>query len=327
MTLAVDMPEVGGLPHAAAFETHRRYLWGLCYRMTGCAADADDVIQETFVRALQHPPEGDGASWRPWLVRVAMNLSHDLLRRRRRQKYVGPWLPSPIETDDGSSPPGIEAELDHGVTTEGRYDLLESVSLAFLCALEALTPRQRAVLLLMDVFDYTVKETAEALAISESNTKVTHLRARRAMRDYEARRRPLKVMQEEARTALMQFMTALGEQDLAAIEKLLAGDVVLLNDGAGEFHAARKPIFGPIRVARFNFKIITRRTATSKSRACMLNGLPAFLVEFHDRRPGEPPRATFSVTTDADGKVSGIFSVVATRKLHGLRFPSDETDA
>src|SRR5438128_12126286 len=88
-TLAVD----------ALYEEHRRFLWGLCYRMTGSAADAEDVVQDTFVRAIEHPPGRTNEPLRPWLVKVALNLARDLLRRRRRREYVGPWLPSPIETD------------------------------------------------------------------------------------------------------------------------------------------------------------------------------------------------------------------------------------
>src|SRR5262249_59509545 len=124
-----------------AFRANERFLWGLCYRMTGCAADADDLVQDTFVRVLARPPRMDDPL-RPWLVRVAMNLGRDLLRRRRRRPYVGPWLPSPIETGDEESPPSFEPTLEGGLTTEGRYDLLESVSFAFLVALEALTPQQ-----------------------------------------------------------------------------------------------------------------------------------------------------------------------------------------
>ena len=171
-----------------AFASERTFLWGLCYRMTGCAADAEDIVQETFVRALERPPARQEDPWRPWLVRVAMNLARDLLRRRRRRAYVGPWLPSPIETGDEAAMPAVEPTLSGGDTTAGRYDVLESVSFAFLIALEALTPQQRAVLLLRDVFDYDVRETADALGISASSVKVTHHRARTRMAAYDRQR-------------------------------------------------------------------------------------------------------------------------------------------
>src|SRR5262249_13064147 len=139
------------------FDEHRLFLWGLCYRITGSAADADDVVQDTFVRALQSSRERPDDP-RRWLTRIAVNAARDVLRRRKRRAYVGPWLPTPIETASDDVPPSHEPALHGEHTLEGRYDLLESVSLAFLQALEALTPTQRAVLLLCDVFDYSAAE-------------------------------------------------------------------------------------------------------------------------------------------------------------------------
>src|SRR5215510_10237455 len=172
---------------AQTFDEHRRYLWGICYRMTGSAADAEDIVQETFVRALEKPPADMEAPLRPWLVKVAVNLSRDQLRRRRRREYFGPWLPAPVITE-GESP----LEFDQAPTQEtspvAHYDLLESVTLAFLLALEALTPAQRAVLLLRDAFDYSTSETAKALDMTESNVKVTLHRARQIMAAYDKHR-------------------------------------------------------------------------------------------------------------------------------------------
>src|SRR5262245_41591051 len=146
--------------------------------MTGSAADADDVVQETFLRALARPPAQNDAPLMPWLVQVALNASRDVLRRRRRRGYTGPWLPEPIEleTPDGAA--------------DARSDLLASASYAFLLALEALSARQRAVLLLRDVFDYSVSETATVLAVSEGAVKTAHHRARRSMQDYDRKRVP-----------------------------------------------------------------------------------------------------------------------------------------
>ncbi len=123
--------------------THERLLWGLSYRLTGSAADADDIVQETFLRALKNTRLLPADAWRPWLVRVATNLGMDTLRRRRRRAYVGSWLPSPIGTEGEA--PMLPAPPADGPAE--RYEQLESVSFAFLLALEALTPRQRAVLL------------------------------------------------------------------------------------------------------------------------------------------------------------------------------------
>jgi len=148
-------------------------------------------VQETFVRALERPPADLDGTLRPWLVRVAMNLGLDVLRSRRRRRYIGPWLPTPVESTDEDALPSFEPLIAGGGTTEGRYDLLESVSMAFLVALETLTPRQRAALLLRDVFDYSVEETARALAMTVANVKTTHHRARHAMRAYDAVRTPI----------------------------------------------------------------------------------------------------------------------------------------
>src|SRR5207244_2976494 len=183
-----------------------------CYRMTGSAADAKAVVQDTCVRAIEHPPGRTNEPLRPWLVKVALNLARDLLRRRRRREYVGPWLPSPIETDvSRQSVAGGPANLESDppshepATLEGRYDLLESVSFAFLVALDRLTPSARAVLLLRDVFDYSIKETAAALDRSEANVKTTHHRARRAMAGYDsARHLPSAPPDQSAQKVLMQ---------------------------------------------------------------------------------------------------------------------------
>ena len=129
---------------ADVYSEQRPFLWSLCYRMLGSAADAEDVVQDTFVRAIEHPPARTDLPIRPWLVKVALNRSRDVLRRRQRRHYVGPWLPSPIDTGDESAPPAHEPIVDGVHALEGRYDLLESVSFAFLLALEAwLTFRRR----------------------------------------------------------------------------------------------------------------------------------------------------------------------------------------
>lgn len=315
-------------PHADAFRQHRRLLWGMLYRLTGCAADADDLLQETFVRAMEHPPRGSGDAWRGWLVRVAMNLGRDLLRRRKRRAYVGPWLPSPIETDDETAPPAYEPAVDGVHTTEGRYDLLESVSFAFLLALEALTPQQRAVLVLMDVFDYSVRETSEALGMSPANVKTTHHRARRAMQAYDRERRPpTRALQEQTRTALARFVNAVSGHDVGAVEALLAEGVRAVSDGGGEFFAARVVIAGPRRVARFHWNIGHRRGAGARTEFRMINGFPALVVEFHDDTPGrpshgQPPRTVLACDLDAAGRITRLYTVLATRKLSAVHWPS-----
>src|SRR5207253_2562443 len=129
--------------------------------------------------------------------------------------------------------------VDGRETLEQRYDLLESVSMAFLVTLEQLTSRQRAVLLLRDVFDYSVKETADALDLSEPNVKTTHHRARQAMASYDRNRRlPTAVAQDANRQALFQFLERLQANDVAGVEALLAENVKTTTDGGGEFRSA-----------------------------------------------------------------------------------------
>ena len=300
------------------FRDERRFVWGLCYRMTGCAADADDLVQETFVRALQSPPARTDEPWRPWLVRVAVNLGRDLLRRRRRRGYTGPWLPSPIETPE-ESPPAYEIASDSGLTTEGRYELMESVSFAFLLALEALTPQQRAVLLLRDVFDYSVRDTADALGVSEANVKTTHHRARRAMRAYDRQRcRPAASLQARTRDVLERFLGAMIGQDVASIESLLAEGVRSLSDGGGEFAAARVPVLGRRCVARLCAGLARHSPPTTRFEVRLINGLPALVADFRVRSPRLSPRLVMQCEVDADGRIAALYTVLASRKLTAL---------
>ncbi len=300
---------------------HRSFLWGLCYRMTGVAADADDLVQETFARALGSPPARNDAPLRPWLTRIALNAARDALRRRRRSHYEGPWLPSPIDTEE--EPPSFEPSLE-GRSTEGRYELLESVSYAFLMALEALTPQQRAVLLLREVFDYSVEETAEALSLSAANVKVTHHRARKRMAAFDRDRLPTDGASaiERNRAVLGALMQALIAQDPAAVEALLAEDVVMLNDGAGEFHAAKVPVFGVARVATFLLRIQAMRGAPRAAELRMLNGMPALVATWANPRAGDSPSAVFRVELDGAGRIREVHSVLATRKLACVRLPA-----
>ncbi|HMV47337.1 MAG TPA: sigma-70 family RNA polymerase sigma factor [Blastocatellia bacterium] len=302
------------------FKDHERFLWGLCYRMTGNAADADDLVQEAFVRAISSPPARLDEPLRPWLVQVAMNLSRDLLRRRKRQAYEGPWLPSPIETGDEASPPGREA-ADEQANPAARYDLLESVSFAFLLALEALTPAQRAVLLLRDVFDYSVKETAEALLMTESNVKTTHHRARQAMNRYDQSRiSPSNELQAQTRRAMEAFLVCLSRHDVAGIESLLAIDVRQLSDGGGEYAAARLPVIGREKVALFNSRIARlRESAEMKFAWRMFNGTPAVIFEFTGVTESYAPRVLTLCELNGEGRISRLYNVLATRKLTAVR--------
>jgi RNA polymerase sigma-70 factor (ECF subfamily) len=303
------------------FETERRKLWGLAYRMTGSSADADDVVQDTFARALTHPPAGGGdddAAWRPWLWRIAVNLSRDVYRHRRARPYPGPWLPAAVETGVGG-PLDVDEPAAHD-PPDARYDRLESVTFAFLLALEALTPKQRAVLLLRDVFDYSVRETAEALDVSEEAVKVTHHRARAAMAGYDAARcRPNAERSARTKEALEKLAVAMMGQDVAAVEALLAADARTLGDGGGRYRAGTKAIVGAAKVAKFYFTL-GKMQKVSSVELRMVNGLPALVLTHVPPAADWAPRSVFRVDVDDAGRITAIHSVVADDKLRAVRF-------
>lgn len=301
-----------------AYAENRGYLWGLCYRMTGSGPDADDLVQDTFIRALEHPPEDLNLPWRPWLVRVAMNLSLDHLRRRKLRTYTGPWLPTPIDTAREEDPPAFEPTA-YGISTEARYELLESVSFAFLLALEALSPSQRAVLLLRDVFDYSVRGTSEALELSEANVKTTHHRARETMEGYDRQRRiPSSEISARTQEALGSLLAALAQRDASRIEGLLADEVRALSDGGGHYAAALNPIEGRDRVLRFLLGISAKHTDAS-FQLRELNGGPAVVIRVESDNERIAPILILRCDLGPDGRISELHSVLAPDKLLGLR--------
>jgi RNA polymerase sigma-70 factor, ECF subfamily len=291
--------------------SHRDALWKLCYRMTGSAAEADDLVQDTFRRALETPPADTGRDLGPWLRRVALNLSRDALRARKRRAYTGTWLPSPIETDglfEASTPSG-----------EARYSELESVTFAFLIALEALSPTQRAVLLMRDVLDYSVDETAVALALSVANVKTSLHRARKAMADYDAcATAPTPARLARTARALRALCVHLYAHNVPALEALLAEDVRARNDGGGEFFAAQRPVRGLARVIKFHLKTLRRRPG--RVAFLRINGVPALVGDVPSDNPRIARRFVVQVALDAHGKIKEIDTVVASRKLTGLDF-------
>jgi RNA polymerase sigma-70 factor (ECF subfamily) len=299
------------------FDENRRFLWALSYRMTGNAADADDVVQETFIRTLQHPPANTDEPLRPWLVKVAVNLSRDMLRRRRRQSYIGQWLPSPFQTENNDIDISFGEIEDSSADPSERYEMLESVSFAFLLALEALTPTQRAVLLLRDVFDLTVAEAAGALKMSEQNVKTTHHRARRAMRNYESRRanqgRAVIQRTEKIVKQLVRFLT---EHDTKSAAGLLSANIRSLSDGGGEFIAAKIPVVGREKVALFLANLFKGAENLSfASRFTQINGSVAMWITADDPTAGVAPRVAMLFEPNAHDEIERIYFVLASGKL------------
>jgi RNA polymerase sigma-70 factor (ECF subfamily) len=295
-----------------AFRQNEEFLWALAYRMTGSAADADDVVQDTFARAVAKPPARMNEPLRPWLARVAINVSKDALRARKRRGYTGPWLPSPVEPEDMPD-----------VTTpaaDARYDAREAASFAFLIALEALTPQQRAVLLLRDVFDYSVAETARTLRLSTPAVKTTLHRARRAMRAYDEHRSPpSQELTERTRLALERFLGAIVAEDAAAAEACLTDDVRVMSDGGGEYLAALVPVRGKDRAVRFLLGLQKKVSSPGRFEVRTLNGLPAIVAEMHSPPARFAPRFVLRCEIDQEANIREVHLVVASRKLTRVR--------
>jgi RNA polymerase sigma-70 factor (ECF subfamily) len=305
------------IDHSGLFRRHADYLWGLCYRLTGSSAEAEDLVQETFARALAQPPADLQRPWRPWLTTVATRLSIDALRRRSRRAYTGPWLPTPVETPEGS--PYLQP-IEPGPDAEVRYSTLESLSLGFLLALEVLTPTQRAVLLLRDAFGYTGPQTAEMLGRSPDNVRVLLHRARKAMAAARARTlEPEVVAGPAVQAAAMRFMAAVAQGDLAGAQACLTEDVVMHNDGGGEYLAALKPIRGRDKVARFHVGVAKNsRVLTAEFRA--VNGAPALVCTLTAVRPRVAPRVVVAIELSDDGRIAAVMSMLAPAKLAAIRF-------
>ncbi|OLF10390.1 RNA polymerase sigma-70 factor [Actinophytocola xanthii] len=244
------------------FETQRGRLFGLAYRLLGSAAEAEDAVQDTYLRwsnaaEIENPPA--------WLAKVITNLCLNRLTsaRVRRERYVGPWLPEPVLTENGALGP-LE-------TVEQR----DSVSLAMLVLLERLTPSERAVFVLREAFGYGYREIAETVDLTEPNCRQLYRRA--SQRLTEPRARFHATPQRRADLA-ERFLTAAQGGDLEALETLLAQDVVSWADGGGEVSTARRPIEGRARVARYlagGFRMVP---GTLTFRFAEVNGGPAVLA-------------------------------------------------
>lgn len=220
----------------AAFEAHRPLLFSVAYRMLGSRADAEDMLQETFLR-WQGTADSNIREPRAFLVTVITRLCINQLQsaRSKREEYFGPWLPEPLVTGPTANPVNI-AGIDG------------SLSMAFLVLLERLTPVQRAVFLLREVFEYEYEEIAAILGLTESNCRQILKRARQ----YVASDRPrFDVSKQQQQQLLQQFLETTAQGDMQGLIRLLARDVVLYTDGGGKATAVPNPIYGAERVARF----------------------------------------------------------------------------
>ncbi|MFT4283903.1 MAG: RNA polymerase sigma-70 factor [Protaetiibacter sp.] len=282
----------------AAFESVRPRLFGIAYRMMGTVAEAEDLVQEAWLRwqradrdAVREP----AAFLATTVTRLALTELDSA--RARRERYVGPWLPEPVDT---SADPALGAER------------AEALSFAVLVLLERLTPAERAVYVLHEAFDYPYRRIAEVLETSEANARQLGSRARAHL----DRVRTASVSASERERLFAAFVAAAQEGDLERLEAVLAEDVVALSDGGGIVSAARKPVVGRERVAAFLLGVIAKFTAGAVHVPHPYNGGVAFV----SLRDGVP-FAVWTVDLGPDG-VRGFYNVLNPAKLSRIAAPS-----
>jgi RNA polymerase sigma-70 factor (ECF subfamily) len=281
-------------PEAAteAFLAHRNLLFTAAYELLGSAADAEDVLQETWLRWVDVDLESVRDP-RAYLVRIATRQALGRLRTlgRRKESYVGPWLPEPLLTT-----PDVAEDIE----------LAESVSMAMLLVLETLTPTERAVFLLREVFELDYEEIAEAVDKTPAAVRqITH----RARSHVTARRPRGIVSAAETRDALGAFQRAIETGDLQGLVDVLAPDVVLLSDGGGVKQALPRPIAGAKRVARLLSVGLPRIVGEVSVEPVQINGAPALII----RIDGEIDNVV-AVRID-DGLITGLYIVRNPQKL------------
>ena len=259
------------------FQTHRPALFAVAYRMLGSATDAEDILQDAWLRFAGARPS-DLRSAKAYLTTIVTRLCLDRLKSARatREEYVGPWLPEPVATGDR---PGPERSLAQA----------ESVTLAFMVLLETLSPEERAVFLLREVFDYEYGEIAAMLEMSSANCRQLFHRAKGRI----AERKPrFRAAMDEKRPLVERFVRAFSEGSEAGLTSVLAEDIGFWSDGGGKVLAARRPIFGRDQVV--SLLLGFRRTAPAVGVALEsvtldiveVNGEPAVLLRVAGRLDG-----------------------------------------
>jgi RNA polymerase sigma-70 factor (ECF subfamily) len=277
-----------------AFARHRSLLFTVAYEMLGSASDAEDVVQETWLR-WANVDLAEVRDPRAYLVRIVTRqaLNRQRTLSRRREDYDGEWLPEPLLTG-----PDVAADVE----------LAESVSMAMLTVLETLGPAERAVFVLRDVFETDYDEIAEALGKTPAAVRQIAHRAR----EHVAARRPrMPVSTTEQREAVERFLAAVRNGDLQGLLDVLAPDVVLVADGGGLVAAARHPIEGADRVAAF-LAAAAGRVADFDVTAVVLNGSPAVRIDI-----GGALDTAVSLAVEG-GRITRIYAVRNPRKLAGL---------
>jgi RNA polymerase sigma-70 factor (ECF subfamily) len=283
-----------------AFESHRRHLTGLAYRLLGSLAEAEDIVQEAYLR--WHASDRQVVeSPRAFLSKIVTRLCLDHLKsaRNRHETYIGPWLPEPI-LDETS------------FAAETASDYAHDLSVALLLVLERLSPLERAAFLLHDVFDMGFPEIAETLGRGEAACRQLAARARRHVHSARPRYKPSS--DESARLA-QAFRAAASSGDAVALGRLLAEDAILYTDGGGKRLAALNPIRGSDKVVRFFTSIARKGEASAwRVRSAQINGAPGFVL-------AAPDGSLQTLSVDIrDGRIAAIYVVLNPDKLQRVAF-------
>ena len=286
------MDAAGGDSATELFLAHRNLLFTVAYEMLGLAADAEDVLQETWLRWVT-VDLGEVRDPRAYLVRITTRQALNRLRTlgRRKESYVGQWLPEPLLTA-----PDVAEDVE----------LADSVSMAMLLVLETLSPTERAVFVLREVFALEYDEIAEAVDKSPAAVRQIAHRAR----GHVAARRPRDVVSpDESRAALAAFQRAIETGDLQGLVDILAPDVVILSDGGGVKQAVPRPVVGADKVARLLGAGLGQLRAQGSVEPVQMNGFPALLVRIDGEVDG-----VMSLRVE-NGLISGLFYVRNPEKL------------
>jgi len=278
------------------FEQHRGRLYGIAYRMLGSRAEAEDIVQEAWLR--WNRAGHDIRSPEAWLVTATTRLCIDRLRQLRteRESYVGPWLPEPLTMD--TAPPADRAA-----------ELASDLSVAFLAVLERLAPEERAAFLLHDLFDSDYGAIAEILGKSEAACRQIVTRARKRVRAEQ----PRVQVSNEARTKLLhRLVAAVQSQDPASLIEVLSSDATWTSDGGGKTKAAKKVITGAEHVARFALGVFHRHLGQIEFRDIGINGEPGIAALFENRLI-----SVISIRTDGQ-RILGVYSILNPDKLRAF---------